>query len=84
MRVDIAPPEQFGVIDRDFGNIGAARAEHEDHAEDWGEDPSHDSTILASMGFDPNRKHVPRRSDIWFVAAGLAVALALVLWALFG
>jgi len=36
------------------------------------------------MGFDPNRRRVPRRTDALFVAAALAVALALVAWALLG
>lgn len=36
------------------------------------------------MGFDPNRPVKRKDSDIVFVVAGLLVALALVLWALFG
>jgi hypothetical protein len=36
------------------------------------------------MGFDPTRRHRRTNFDYWYVAAGLAVALALVLWALFG
>ncbi len=37
-----------------------------------------------AMGFDPNRPHKARPSDVWFVAAGLVVALLLVLWAFLG
>jgi hypothetical protein len=36
------------------------------------------------MGFDPNRRRVPRRTDTLFVAAALLVAVALVAWALVG
>jgi hypothetical protein len=36
------------------------------------------------VGFDPNRKHRRRPSDFVFVGAGIAIALALVAWALFG
>lgn len=36
------------------------------------------------MGFDPNRRRVPRRTDVVFVAAALVVAVALVAWALLG
>jgi hypothetical protein len=36
------------------------------------------------MGFDPNRRRVPRRTDALFVAAALVVAVALVAWALLG
>ena len=36
------------------------------------------------MGFNPNRIHKRRSSDYVFVAAGMAAALALVLWALLG
>ena len=36
------------------------------------------------MGFDPRRPQKRRPSDLVFVAAGLAVALLLVLWAFFG
>ena len=36
------------------------------------------------MGFNPHRPQKQRRSDVVFVAAGLLVAVLLVLWALFG
>ncbi len=36
------------------------------------------------MGFDPQRKHVARKADIWFVGGAIAVACALVAWAFFG
>jgi hypothetical protein len=36
------------------------------------------------VGFDPQRKHVRRRSDIFFVAAALVVAAFLVAWAFLG
>ena len=36
------------------------------------------------MGFNPHRPQKRRRSDLVFVAAGILVALLLVLWALFG
>jgi hypothetical protein len=36
------------------------------------------------MGFDPNRRYQRRTSDYVMVAAALLVALALVLWAVFG
>jgi len=36
------------------------------------------------MGLDPTRQHRRTRFDYWYVAAGLAVAIALVLWAFFG
>lgn len=36
------------------------------------------------MGFNPNRVYRRRPSDYVFVAAGLAAALALVLWAFLG
>ena len=35
------------------------------------------------MGFDPHRKHVPRRADYVFVAAAIVAVVALVAWALF-
>ena len=41
-------------------------------------------TILGRMGLDPTRQHRRSRFDYWYVAAGLAVAIALVLWAFFG
>jgi hypothetical protein len=34
------------------------------------------------MGFDPQRKHVKRRSDYVFVAAAVVLVLALLAWAL--
>lgn len=36
------------------------------------------------MGLNPYRPQKQRRSDLVFVAAGILVAVALVLWALFG
>jgi hypothetical protein len=36
------------------------------------------------MGLNPYRPQKQRRSDIAFVAAGLLVAVLLVLWAFFG
>ena len=36
------------------------------------------------MGFDPHRPQKRRPSDLVFVAAGLVVALLLVLWAFLG
>lgn len=36
------------------------------------------------MGFNPNRPQKRRPSDVIFVAAGLAVAVLLVLWAFLG
>jgi hypothetical protein len=36
------------------------------------------------MGLDPTRRHRRSPADYWFVAASLAVAGALVLWALLG
>ena len=43
--------------------------------------PLHDT---CAMGFDPTRPHRRRPSDLVFVAAGLLVAVALVVWALLG
>ena len=40
--------------------------------------------ILGPVGFDPQRHHVRRPSDLMFVAAGLIVAILAVAWALFG
>lgn len=37
-----------------------------------------------SMGFNPTRKQIARKSDIWFVIAAVAVAFALVAWAFLG
>ncbi len=36
------------------------------------------------MGFDPQRPQRRRPSDLLFVAAGLIVAVVLLLWAFFG
>ena len=36
------------------------------------------------MGYNPNRKHVPKRGDLALVAIALIVALALVVWAFAG
>ncbi len=41
-------------------------------------------TILGDMGLDPTRPHRTSRFDYWYVAAGIIVAIALVLWAFFG
>jgi hypothetical protein len=35
------------------------------------------------MGFDPNRRRVPRRADFVFVVAAIVAVVALVAWALF-
>ena len=43
--------------------------------------PLHDT---CAMGFDPTRPHRRRPSDLVFVAAGLLVAVGLVVWALLG
>jgi hypothetical protein len=37
-----------------------------------------------SMGFNPTRKQIARKSDIWFVIAAVAVAFVLVAWAFLG
>lgn len=36
------------------------------------------------MGYNPNRKHVPKRGDLAIVVAAIAVAVVLVLWAFVG
>ena len=36
------------------------------------------------MGFNPTRKQVARKTDIWFVVAAVTVAFALVAWAFLG
>jgi len=36
------------------------------------------------MGMDPLRGRIAHRGDVLFVIAGVAIALALVLWALLG
>lgn len=40
--------------------------------------------ILPRVGFDSTRKHRRSNFDYWFVASGLIVCVALVVWALFG
>lgn len=48
-------------------------------------DDTHGETaILATVGFDPTRRHQRTRFDVVFVVAGILVAVALVAWALFG
>ena len=37
-----------------------------------------------AMGFDATRQQRRRRSDVWIVAAALAVCLLAVVWALLG
>lgn len=39
---------------------------------------------MSSMGFNPYRKFVARKSDYLFVGAAIAAAAALVLWAFVG
>ncbi|MFM7649394.1 MAG: hypothetical protein ACKO6O_00125 [Acidimicrobiaceae bacterium] len=36
------------------------------------------------MGFDPNRRRVPRRSDYLFVAAAVVATLGLLVWTIVG
>jgi len=36
------------------------------------------------MGYNPNRKYVRRKGDLAFVVAGVAIALALLIWAFLG
>lgn len=36
------------------------------------------------MGFNPTRKQVARKSDVWFVGMALCVATVLVAWAFLG
>jgi len=36
------------------------------------------------MGFDPNRPFEKRKTDFMFVAAGLLIAVLLLLWAFLG
>ncbi len=38
----------------------------------------------AGVGFDPTRRHRRTNFDYFYVAAGLVVCVALVLWALLG
>jgi hypothetical protein len=42
------------------------------------------ATILAAVGLNPYRKMRRRPADYVFAIAGVVVAVALVLWALFG
>jgi hypothetical protein len=42
------------------------------------------ATIITAMGLNPYRPQRRRWSDYVFVVAGLAVAAALVVWALLG
>lgn len=42
------------------------------------------SRHTAGVGFDPTRKHRRSSFDYFYVAAGVLVCLALLLWALFG
>jgi hypothetical protein len=36
------------------------------------------------MGYNPNRKYVPKRGDLALVITALVAAIALVVWALLG
>jgi len=36
------------------------------------------------MGFNPNRKYVPRKADYWFVAAAVVAMIVLLVWAFAG
>jgi len=36
------------------------------------------------MGYNPHRKYIPKRGDLAIVVAAIAVAIALVLWAVVG
>jgi len=36
------------------------------------------------MGYNPHRKHVPKRGDLAIVIAAILVAVVLVLWAFLG
>ncbi len=36
------------------------------------------------MGFNPNRKHVPRKSDYFFVATAAVACVVLLVWAFLG
>ncbi|MEO6123046.1 MAG: hypothetical protein ABIR32_04995 [Ilumatobacteraceae bacterium] len=36
------------------------------------------------MGYNPNRKFVPKKGDVLFVVAGVALAVALLIWAFLG
>jgi hypothetical protein len=51
------------------------------HAPD---DTHGEPAILAIVGFDPTRRHQRTRFDVFFVVAGILVAVALVAWAFFG
>ena len=46
--------------------------------------PSGPGGDTGSVGFDPQRHHRRRPSDLVFVAVGLIVAVIAVAWALFG
>ena len=37
-----------------------------------------------AMGYNPHRKYIPKRGDLAIVFAAIAVAIALVLWAVVG
>ena len=49
-----------------------------------GVEPSGLEGDTGPVGFDPQRHHRRRPSDLVFVAAGLIVAILAVAWALFG
>ena len=36
------------------------------------------------MGYNPHRKHVPKKGDLAIVVAAILVAVVLVLWAFLG
>jgi hypothetical protein len=36
------------------------------------------------MGYNPYRKRVARKSDVWFVATAIVVVLGALAWAMFG
>ena len=36
------------------------------------------------MGYNPNRKFVAKRGDVMFVVVGIAIAVALLVWAFLG
>ncbi len=42
------------------------------------------AATVSTVGFNPFRARVNRRSDVLFVGAAIAVVLVLVLWALLG
>jgi hypothetical protein len=49
----------------------------------WTSMVSTSSDDTERMGFNPHRKHVPRRADYLFVGAAIVASVALVVWALF-